>query len=362
MTELYYRYHDKTSVDDIIKTNNLIDPKGVVSADILDTALQLYFQPPCAFDMVPGHEGGRNLVFIVKKGEDQYVLRLSSLEDRSEEDFLAEVEFIHYLAQHGAPVADVIPSINGNFLETVNTSDKMVFISLFEYAKGKLFYENQYHYREGVPIEEYFYNAGKALGAIHRLSKEYEPSHRRMDYSDKYNKEFIDRLIPDEYSDLKQAIYRRLDKFSELPRDKKDYGLVHFDYSDGNYHIDFSTGDITVFDFENSMYCWYMFDLANLWIYGEGWCRFIPKKVDKKAYWQHYFDMILEGYRSETEVSEELLSKLPLFIDMVLIENIVDEFECCAREGEEFDFEDVEDKAKCLIHDIPYQDYVVDCH
>ena len=330
----------------------MIEPKGVVSADILDTALQLYFQPPCVFDMVPGHEGGRNLVFIVKKGEDKYVLRLSSMEDRSEEDFLAEVEFIHYLAQNGAPVADVIPSISGKLLETVNTSGKKVFISLFEYAKGKLLYENQYRYREGVPIEEYFYNTGKALGEIHRLSKQYEPSHRRIDYSDKFNREYIDRLIPDEYSELKQAIFRRLDKFSELPREKEDYGLIHFDFSDGNYHIDFSTGDITVFDFDNSMYCWYMFDLANLWLHGEGWCRFICKKEDKKAYWQHYFDTVLDGYRSETDVSEELLLQLPLFIDMVLIENIVDEFECAAREGEELDFEDIEDKAKCLINDI----------
>ena len=330
----------------------------MVSADILDTALQLYFQPPCAFDMVPGHEGGRNLVFIVRKGEDKYVLRLSSLDDRSEEDFLAEVEFIHYLAQNGAPVADVIPSINGKLLETVKTSEKTIFVCAFEYAKGKLLYENQYRYREGVPIEEYFYNSGKALGAIHRLSKQYEPVHRRRDYSDKYNKEYIDRLIPDKYSDLKQAIYRRLEKFSFLPREKNDYGLVHFDYSDGNYHIDFNTGDITVFDFENSLYCWYMYDLANLWIYGEGWCRFIPKKEDKKTYWQHYFVTILNGYRSETEVSEELLSQLSLFIDMVLIENIVDEFECCEREGEELDFEDIEDKAKCLINDIPYEEYM----
>lgn len=332
----------------------MIDPKGVVFAEILDTALQLYFQPPCTFNMVPGHDGGRNLVFIVKKDETKYVLRLSSMDDRREEDFLAEVEFIHYLAQHGAPVVDVIPSVNGKLLETVHTAKATVFVCLFQYAKGKLLCENQYHYREGVPIEEYFYNTGKALGAIHRLSKHYEPSHRRMDYSDKYNKEYIDQLIPEEYADLKQAIYRRLEMFSELPREAEDYGLIHFDFSDGNYHVDFDSGDITVFDFDNALYCWYMFDLANTWIHGEGWCRFIRKKEDKMAYWQHYFDTVLEGYRSETDVSEELLSKLPLFIDMVLIENIVDEFECCKRECEELDFEDIKIKAECLIKDIPY--------
>ena len=334
--------------------NKSIEPEGVIPADILDTALQLYFQPPCVFNMIPGHDGGRNLAFLVKKDDEKYVLRLSSMDDRREEDFLAEAEFIHYLAQHGAPVTDVIPSVNGKLVEVVTTSQKPVCACLFEYAKGKLLCENQYRYREGVPIEEYFYNTGKALGAIHRLSKQYEPSHRRMDYSDKYNKEYIDQLIPDKYKNLKQAIYRRLDMFAALPREAEDYGLVHFDFSDGNYHIDFSTGDITVFDFDNSLYCWYMFDLANLWIHGEGWCRFIRKKEDKKAYWQHYFDTVLEGYRSETDVSEDLLSKLSLFIDMVLIENIVDEFECCEREGEKLDFKDIKTKAKCLIKDLPY--------
>jgi hypothetical protein len=38
----------------------------------------------------------------------------------------------------------------------------------------------------------------------------------------------------------------------------------------------------------------------------------------------------------------------------VLIENIVDEFEVCAREGEEMDPEDIEDAARCLINRIPY--------
>ncbi|MCR5622434.1 MAG: hypothetical protein K6G18_11360 [Treponema sp.] len=37
-----------------------------------------------------------------------------------------------------------------------------------------------------------------------------------------------------------------------------------------------------------------------------------------------------------------------------LIENIVDELECCAREGEELDYEDIEDAAECLINGIPY--------
>ena len=69
---------------------------------------------------------------------------------------------------------------------------------------------------------------------------------------------------------------------------------------------------------------------------------------------QQCFDLQLQGYKTETEVPDELLEKLPLFIDMVLIENIVDEFECAAREGEKLDYEDIEDAAESLIHEIPY--------
>ncbi len=37
---------------------------------------------------------------------------------------------------------------------------------------------------------------------------------------------------------------------------------------------------------------------------------------------QQCFGLQLEGYRSETDLSEEMLKKLSLFIDMVLIESI----------------------------------------
>lgn len=163
----------------------------------------------------------------------------------------------------------------------------------------------------------------------------------------------MNSLISDEYSELKNAIAERFELFKQLSKTSEEYGLVHFDFSDGNYHIDMENGNITVIDFDNSMYCWYMFDLANLWTHGEGWFRHIEDINERMKGMQRYFDAILAGYRTETNVSEELLNRLPLFIDMVLIENIVDEFECCARNGEALEYEDIEDAAKCLICRIP---------
>lgn len=322
---------------------------------IIEQAKKLYSLENCSFIPVSGHEGGRNQIVIVSRnGNKQYILRISALGDRSENEFLGETEFVRYLAENGAPVTDVIPSVKGKLVEYVEADGKSVYISLFAYAKGMLLADNGYSYREGAPLSEYFYNTGKALGAIHRLSKIYTPVHSRPDYFDKYNMTYIDSLIPDGYGELKTVIAKRLDTFHALPKDKGCYGLVHFDYSDGNYHIDMDTGAITVFDFDNCMNCWYMLDLANLWIHNEGWTRQENDPAKRFELMQQCFDLQLKGYKTETDLSEEMLEKLPLFIDMVLIENIVDEFECAAREGEELDYEDIEDAAECLINDIPF--------
>jgi Ser/Thr protein kinase RdoA (MazF antagonist) len=325
----------------------------------LDNAKTLYSIDGYEFSEVPGHEGGRNLVYVcAREWDPEYVLRLSILGDKNAEEYLAEAEFVHYLAKSGAPVVNVIPSLNGNLVESFSLGETECFAILFSYAKGILISDNGYRYRDGAPLEEYFYNTGKALGAIHRLSKEYKPVNKRSEYFDKYNMEYINALIPDEYKALKNSIEERLQRFHELPMNSDVYGLVHFDFSDGNYHIDMNTGDITVFDFDNCMYCWYMFDLADLWIHGTGWYQNEPDQDKRMEGMREYFDTVVSGYRSENDISDEELSKLQLFIDMVLIENIVDEFECCAREGEELDPEDIEDAAECLINNVPFWGFV----
>lgn len=322
---------------------------------LLQAAKLLYGLDCFECKQVAGHEGGRNLVYVCLMNEEKkYVLRISALGDRTEEEYLAETEFVHYLAANHAPVADVLPSIHGRLVETVRQEDRTCYVCLFTYAGGILLAENGYRYREGAPLEEYFYNTGKALGVIHRLSKTFSPSHHRIHYFEKYNMATINSLIPDTCSALKDAISQRLERFAALPVDVDCYGLLHFDFSDGNYHIDMNTGAITVFDFDNCIYGWYLFDLANLWTHGVGWCQFERDAGKRMTFMAHYFDIILKGYRSETDVSDELLEQLPLFIDMVLIENVVDAFECSLREGEEVDEEDIADAVGCLTQGIPY--------
>ena len=118
-----------------------------------EKARKLYALDNYELRPVPGHEGGRNLVYICSlNGEKRYVLRISALGDRTEEEYLAETEFVRYLARNGAPVADVIPSARGKTVERMEQDGTTVFITLFACAKGMLLSDNGYRYREGAPL------------------------------------------------------------------------------------------------------------------------------------------------------------------------------------------------------------------
>ncbi len=298
----------------------------------------------------PHHDGGRNTVYHC----GDKVIRVSGANDRRYEDHLAEAEYVHYLALGGADTVDVIPSVNGRLVERINN----LFASAFTLAKGDQIAEHGYCYREGVPLSEYFYNTGKVLGKIHALSKQYQPANRRFDFFEKYNEAYFNELIPKEYTALKKALSALLEKLRALAKTNDNYGMVHFDFSDGNYNIDYDTGRITVFDFENCRTCFYLFDLANLWTHGVGWIAHESEVHKRKAFMDKYFSIILDGYRSETTITADELTNLPIMIQAVLMENIIDEFE--VQKAETGEFENDEEQAyrmECMLRDIEYMGF-----
>jgi Ser/Thr protein kinase RdoA (MazF antagonist) len=336
----------------------------ITKTHLLGPISELYALEGYEFSPVEGHDGGRNVVFTCEKeGAEPKILRISYLPDRSREDVLAEAEYVRYLAGNGGSVADVIPSRSGELVEEITHGNHTYLVCLFHKARGKSLAENRYRYREGVPLAEYFYNCGKTLGKLHHLSKGYRPVHRRYSFSDKYNTGYINELIPASLTLLREKLAELLATLEGLDRSPDVYGMVHFDYSDGNYRIDYDNGDITVFDFDNSCFCWYMYDLANLWTHGTGW---VQRERDTEKRWrfmEEYFAAVLEGYRSETGLEQQMLDQLTLFIQTVLMENIVDAFEVMRHNGEEPECdEELLYKIKCMEEDIPYMGFFHDIY
>ncbi|WP_242964978.1 phosphotransferase enzyme family protein [Scatolibacter rhodanostii] len=301
---------------------------------------------------IPPHNGGRNLVYNCTHAvADDKVIRVSFQNDRTKGDYLAELEFVRYLHENGAGVANVVATQKDDLLSVLRWENFTFFIAVFEKSKGEIFRERNYQYREGVPIEEYFLNCGKILGQIHQLSKMYQPVHRRYSFFDKYTEKYIDNLVPKQYEKLKAKLLNIVTNLQEQERDSNNYGLVHFDFNDGNYMIDFDTGNLTVFDFDNCCYCPFMFDLASLWQNGVGWTIWEEDAQKRREFMSRYFEVVLKGYRSETELSDNDIEKLPFFISVNLLEMILDRLEG----GDTIkDDKELQYFCKCVEEDIPF--------
>ncbi|WP_405132361.1 phosphotransferase [Paenibacillus sp. FSL H8-0317] len=338
---------------------NFNEAVNISNTHILALVSELFDLEGYDIQLIPPHEGGRNVVYTCEqKGRKSLILRVSFLPDRKRADYMAELEYVRYLFEHGASVSNVVSSKKGHLLEEITYDEHTFFVCMFVKAKGKLLVENHYQYREGVPLSEYYYNSGKVLGRMHQLSKGYTPVHRRHHLIDNYSGEYIDNLVPESFPLLKEKMVELLYTLQGLDANKETFGMIHFDYNDGNYSIDFDTGQITVYDFDNSCFGWYMYDLADLWTHGVGWIQFEPNADKRKQFMDDYFQTALAGYTSETKIEDSMLEKLPLFIQVTLLENILGQFEEMQRAGEELEAnEELLYLITCLEEDIPYKGF-----
>ncbi len=217
----------------------------ISNADLIPVISKLYGLEGYEFIHIERDYTAPNIVYRCK-GNKPKILRISFPDNRHRRanDYLAETEYIKYLHDNGGSAADIISSVNGNLVEAITCGGHTFYICLFEKAKGRLMVENQYKYRDGVPVSEYYYNCGKVLGQIHRLSKEYKPNHRRYSFFDKYNAAIINEIVPASLSLLKQKLNHILDELEKLPRDAGLYGMLHFDFNDGNFAVDFDTDSV----------------------------------------------------------------------------------------------------------------------
>ncbi|WP_340030351.1 phosphotransferase [Paenibacillus sp. FSL K6-1122] len=338
---------------------NFNEAVNISNTHVLALVSELFDLEGYNIQLIPPHEGGRNVVYTCEQeGRESLILRVSFLPDRKREDYIAELEYVRYLFEHGASVSNVVSSKKGHLLEEITYGEHTFFICMFVKATGKLLVENHYQYREGVPLSEYYYNSGKVLGRMHQLSKGYTPVHRRHHLIDNYSGEYIDNLVPESFPLLKEKMVELLNTLEGLDTNQETFGMIHFDYNDGNYSIDFDTGQITVYDFDNSCFGWYMYDLADLWTHGVGWIQFEPNVDKRKQFMDDYFQTALVGYTSETKIEDSMLEKLPLFIQVTLLENILGQFEEMQRAGEEPEAnEELLYLIKCLEEDIPFKGF-----
>ncbi len=329
------------------------DVAQLCEREALETAARLFGTSKAALGKFDDYEGCANLVYHYMYEGQPRVLRLTYRPDRPLEMIQAELHFVEYLAAGGVRVSRPVPSINGKLIEVIHGGGIPFLAVSFARGRGMRVPDNGYRYREGVPIEEYFQNWGQTLGQMHRLAKFYQPlsnAIRRPEWHQwEYNRAFPygERLpiIQQKYEQLVADLHA-------LPREVDSYGLIHNDFNDGNFTVDYDNGDITVFDFDDCCYFWFMYDIACAWEGGIGRTMFRPLE-ERRAFMGHYMEQVLTGYHRENTLSAEWLARLPLFLRLTQMQELMHYAQYLDEPDEEIQA-GLRYKIHCIENDIPY--------
>ena len=134
---------------------------------------------------------------------------------------------------------------------------------------------------------------------MHALSKGYAPPENRRRF--KWDEDAILRDIQAYLPPTEKVVwaeYRELMEWlAARPHDRECFGLIHGDFGPTNFRQ--AGGELCVFDFDDSCYHWFAYDLA-VTIYPHG------RREGARA----LLESLLEGYTSETATSPPQVAEL----------------------------------------------------
>jgi len=144
---------------------------------------------------------------------------------------------------------------------------------------------------------------------MHRLAKTYRPPSgaiRRPAWH--ACEEYQGFPYRDQFPIIGQTYDQLVADLHALPEDVDSYGLIHNDFDDDNFTVDYDNGDITVFDFDDSCYFWFMYHLPCAWEGGTGWAMFLPL-TERQEFMKRYMDEVMVGYTRENNLRDEWLGR-----------------------------------------------------
>jgi Ser/Thr protein kinase RdoA (MazF antagonist) len=331
---------------------------------VLETASACFGTHQEALKKFPDYEGAANLVYEYEFDKKPLILRISFTPERPMELIQAELHFVNYLFEHGVNVSRPIESQNGKLVETVLAAGIPFHIVSFVKGRGMRVPDNGYRYRTDAPIEEYFRNWGRTLGQMHALTRNYHPqceAVRRPEWFDLHKSRLaLVKRLPERLDRVQANIQSLFDDLKSLPVDEDGFGLIHGDFNDGNFTVDYSNGDMTVFDFDDSCYFWFMYEIASAWEGGIGRTMFRGLS-ERRSFMDRYMEQVMYGYNQENRLADEWLERLPLFIKLIQVEEFLHYAQYLDEPDDELQGE-LNYKIKCIENGIPYMGFFDDIY
>lgn len=280
--------------------------RDLFSQAILAEALARYAIAPGDATILDGFE---SFIYNVRRTDQDFILRIGHNSRRPADQVQGEAEFLNYLAGGGLSVPQVLPSRTSNLVEPIPASDGSHFVAaLFEKAPGHPVKRVDW----GAVL---FRNMGAFMGRMHRLSRQFQPSKprfKRLDITHDIQqlRQYALKALPPGDEPILQAYDSLCAEILALPQDTAGYGLAHIDFHSGNFFIT-DEGKITLFDFDDCQYAWYVYDIAMALFYVIPHHCASPEDLDRAGTFLAEF---WAGYQSSGELDPAWLQQIPLFL------------------------------------------------
>ncbi len=262
-------------------------------------------------ELVPLSGGHWNAVYGFTRENQEYVVRITP--EQVDWDLQrGMVEWVRFLSNHHAPVAGPILSVNNRLIELRQSEDKCCTITAFEKAQGVL--------AEEWPMDRWSNHLsqeiGRAVGRMHALAKVYvpaEPALKRPEWDALGNCYTAGTRLDSTEAALAGKYQNLLDYVRILPRDQDTFGLIHGDLHFANLYLEPDTLRVTIFDFDDCAYGWYVMDtvlmLFDLLVLCEG--------PNAETFGARFMENNLKGYATENAVDRFGIRQLPHFLKLL---------------------------------------------
>ena len=215
---------------------------------------------------------------------------------------------MRWLAAAGLPVARPVLAESGQFVERIEDDEPGQYFvaTAFERAPGHVF-DDAPPLKEKYWRPELFRELGRVFARLHLRAQGYRPSNARLKRQEwhEYDVVDVDRFAPPEEHLVREKTAEIVRRLNALPRSPDGYGLIHADLHPHNFCFD--EGRITVFDFDNCEYAWFVKDIAVILFYV---ARAEPAdRRDETA--AAFLGPFLEGYRELRPCERAWLEAIP---------------------------------------------------
>jgi Ser/Thr protein kinase RdoA (MazF antagonist) len=272
---------------------------------ILQEAMRRY---GIATDQIRSLDAFESFIYEFERDSHAYILRIAHSFRRSESLVLGEVDWINYLAEGGISVAKAMPSESGKLVEVIEDQRGGNFlVTAFVKAQG------QAPWNLWTP--ELYESYGEIIGRMHTLSKRYQPKQlawKRPDWNNDLF-EFVERYLPESESLAKKKYKDICEHVNTLAKDRESYGLTHPDAHGNNFFVD-ETGQITLFDFDECAYNWFINEIAIVLFY------IVQEAEDWHAFTGEFMSHFLRGYVQACPLNSAWLREIPNFLKIREIE------------------------------------------